>query len=47
MPDGLQCVWADFEGPAGDHLQMFGWAPIDADAATDAAADARRPGLGA
>ncbi|GAA1959528.1 hypothetical protein [Microbacterium deminutum] len=36
LPDGLQCVWADFEGPAGDHLQMFGWAPITAAAATDA-----------
>lgn len=33
VPDGLQCVWADFEGPAGDHGQMFGWAAIsDADA---------------
>lgn len=31
---GLQCMWADFEGPAGDHGQMFGWAPLsDADAA--------------
>jgi hypothetical protein len=36
IPEGLTCVWADFEGPAGDHLQMFGWAPIDADAAADA-----------
>lgn len=34
VPDGLQCMWADFEGPAGDHGQMFGWAPMsDADAA--------------
>lgn len=30
LPDGLQCVWADFEGPASDHLQLFGWAPITA-----------------
>ena len=29
MPDGLQCVWANFDGPAGDHGQMFGWAEID------------------
>lgn len=36
LADGLQCVWADFEAPAGDHLQMFGWAPITADAATSA-----------
>jgi len=28
LPHGLQCVWADFGGPAGDHLQIFGWAPI-------------------
>ena len=34
IADGLQCVWADFAGPAGDHLQLFGWAPIqDKDAA--------------
>lgn len=34
IEDGLQCMWADFEGPAGDHGQMFGWAPVsDADAA--------------
>ncbi len=39
LSDGLQCVWADFEGPAGDHLQMFGWAPITADAATKAEED--------
>ncbi|MDR7186412.1 hypothetical protein J2X85_003448 [Microbacterium trichothecenolyticum] len=33
IEDGLQCMWADFEGPAGDHGQMFGWAPVsDADA---------------
>ena len=34
VAEGLQCVWADFDGPAGDHGQMFGWAPIaPADAA--------------
>jgi hypothetical protein len=39
LPEGLQCVWADFEGPAGDHIQLFGWAPIDADAAATAEDD--------
>ena len=33
IEDGLQCMWADFEGPAGDHGQIFGWAPITDDAA--------------
>ena len=36
VPGGLNCVWADFESPAGDHGQMFGWAAIDADDATAA-----------
>ena len=36
IPEGLRCVWADFEGQAGDHVQIFGWAPIEADAAADA-----------
>jgi hypothetical protein len=39
FPDGLQCVWADFAGPAGDHLQLFGWSPITADQATQAEDD--------
>jgi hypothetical protein len=35
VAEGIQCVWADFEGPAGDHGQMFGWARIsDEDAAS-------------
>ncbi|MET0813093.1 MAG: hypothetical protein ABWY03_08560 [Microbacterium sp.] len=35
IADGIQCVWADFDGPAGDHLQLFGWAPVsEEDAAT-------------
>jgi len=29
VPDGLVCVWADFDAPASDHLQMFGWARVD------------------
>ena len=36
IEDGLQCMWADFEGPAGDHGAMFGWAPISEDEAADA-----------
>ena len=31
-------MWADFEGPAGDHLQIFGWAPIAEEQAADAQA---------
>ncbi len=38
LDDGLQCVWADFEGPAGDHLQMFGWGEVSADEAADSQA---------
>ncbi|HEX5858042.1 MAG TPA: hypothetical protein VFY91_08035 [Microbacterium sp.] len=33
---GLQCVWANFSGPATDHVQIFGWAPIEEDAAIEA-----------
>lgn len=36
LASGVQCVWADFEGPAGDHLIIFGWAPISADQARNA-----------
>lgn len=35
---GLQCVWADFSKPAGDHLQMFGWGEITAEEATESQA---------
>jgi len=35
VPDGIQCQWADFTVPGGP-LQIFGWAPIDADEAKDA-----------
>ncbi|MFV0496173.1 hypothetical protein, partial [Mycobacterium sp.] len=28
LGDGLVCMWADFSAPAGDHLQLFGWAPL-------------------
>ncbi len=38
LEGSLQCVWADFEGPAGDHLQMFAWSPITADEAADSQA---------
>lgn len=33
---GLRCVWADFNSPAGDHGQMFGWAEISAAQAAEA-----------
>jgi hypothetical protein len=39
IPEGLQCMWADFAGQAGDHVQIFGWAPITADDAADAQDD--------
>ncbi|MFE7845182.1 hypothetical protein ACFUTX_08320 [Microbacterium sp. NPDC057407] len=38
LANGIQCVWADFDGPAGDHLQLFGWAPITPDQAAEAQA---------
>lgn len=38
LDDGLQCVWADFSGPAGDHLQMFGWGVITAEEASESQA---------
>ncbi len=37
--DGLQCVWADFDGPAGDHGQMFGWAQVSSEEAEPAQAE--------
>lgn len=33
LPDGLRCMWADFEAPASDNLQIFGWSPIDEETA--------------
>lgn len=36
---GIQCMWANFDGPATDHVIIFGWAPIsekDAIVAEDA-----------
>ncbi|WP_300268876.1 hypothetical protein [Microbacterium sp.] len=32
---GLECVWGDYT-VASDHVQVFGWAPLDADASADA-----------
>ncbi|MFT4229102.1 MAG: hypothetical protein QM602_02310 [Microbacterium sp.] len=32
VPGGITCTWGDLE-VASDNVQMFGWAPIDADAA--------------
>ena len=35
LEGGIQCKWGDLT-TATDHIQMFGWAPIAADAATSA-----------
>ncbi|GAA1914571.1 hypothetical protein GCM10009775_03940 [Microbacterium aoyamense] len=35
LPGGLLCKWADLEGPAGDHLNMYGWAPISTETAEE------------
>ena len=32
---GIECVWGDYT-VASDHVQIFGWAPLDPDAATAA-----------
>lgn len=32
---GFECVWGDYSVPS-DHVQVFGWAPLDTQAATDA-----------
>ncbi|MGO2519231.1 MAG: hypothetical protein ACTH8F_03850 [Microbacterium sp.] len=32
---GIECVWGDYT-VASDHVQIFGWAPLDADASTAA-----------
>lgn len=37
LEDGIQCKWGDLT-TATDHIQMFGWAPITADAAATAQA---------
>ena len=34
IPEGVQCVWGDFS-TATDHVQIFGWAPISEDDATE------------
>jgi hypothetical protein len=36
VADGIQCVWADYSGQANDQLQIFGWAPISGEDATNA-----------
>lgn len=33
VPGGISCTWGDAE-VASDHVQMFGWAPVSADDAT-------------
>ncbi len=34
IPGGIQCVWGDFS-VATDHVQIFGWAPIEEDDASE------------
>lgn len=34
VPGGVSCTWGDFEVEATDVVQMYGWAPIEAGAAT-------------
>lgn len=36
LESGVSCTWADFNAPGGDHLQKFGWAPIDDATAAEA-----------
>lgn len=33
VPDGITCTWGDMS-VASDHVQMFGWAPLEADQST-------------
>jgi hypothetical protein len=34
IPGGIQCTWGDYS-VATDHVQVFGWAPIDEDEASE------------
>ncbi|TQK19847.1 hypothetical protein FBY40_2363 [Microbacterium sp. SLBN-154] len=38
IPGGIECVWANFDGPASDQLHIYGWAPIDEATADEARA---------
>jgi hypothetical protein len=38
LDDGIQCTWGDYT-VATDHVQIYGWAPIDADDARTAEQD--------
>lgn len=35
FPSGIHCVWGDYSVPS-DHIQVFGWAPMDATQSTAA-----------
>lgn len=35
VPGGVSCTWGDFEAGATDVVQMYGWAPVDADASAE------------
>lgn len=36
IPGGIECVWANFDGPASDQLHIYGWAPIEQSRADEA-----------
>ncbi|WP_460774286.1 hypothetical protein [Microbacterium sp. GXF7504] len=38
VPEGLWCVWGDYS-VASDHVQIYGWAPVDPEVARTARAD--------
>lgn len=34
LPEGIQCIWGD-QSVASDHVQIYGWAPVDAATAAE------------
>lgn len=43
VPEGIQCVWGDYS-VATDHVQIFGWAPLDAETAATLQAELETQG---
>ncbi|WP_456285324.1 hypothetical protein M1D46_08825 [Microbacterium sp. JZ70] len=35
VPGGVSCTWGDFEAGATDVVQMYGWAPVEADVSAE------------
>lgn len=29
IEDGIQCTWANYDGPSSDNVLVFGWAPVE------------------